>query len=537
MPGRPIKRTYSLRSLVIIINLAVLALPIIGLLALRIFENIVHRQTELKLIAEAAYVRSLYLDSLSVKLNKKSSIRKKIVVPAENPPPYRKDRWKPYPPRIDLSKDPVLPPGPEGLKTTEPPHPAVIRAGKEIQPILKEAQRISLSGIRVLDAHGVVVASSGGQLGENLKNRTEVKQALTGSYSSVLREREEYAVEDLGPISKASRVRIYVALPIIVDNKDIVGVAYMHRTSLTFFRDLWDKKFAIALFAIIALTLVMSLLLSYTATRPLKTLINQARRIAKGVQGGSLRVGKTAPTEAHELSASLSSMLEKLNRRFEYVEEFTRNVSHEFKTPLAGIRGAIEILKDNWNDMNDGERYRFLAMIDNDVRRMDRLVKRLTMLTRIELAATGTEVTDLAESLPSMVNRYKESGNNVELDCRLERATARISPDMAETLFTNLLDNAVIHGKGSPVMVTLREGPEVSVRDRGPGISEANLERIFERFFTTARDRGGTGLGLAMVKAIADAWEARIEVDSDEAGTEFRIILKPAPKENKKEEL
>jgi len=372
-----------------------------------------------------------------------------------------------------------------------------------------------------------VVASSGSQLGEDLTNRREVSEALSGQYSSVLREREEYDVEKWGPISRASRVRIYVALPIMVDN-DVAGVAYLHRTSLTFFRDLWDRKFAIAIFAVIGLTLALSMFLSYTATRPLKTLIRQARRIASGESSGSLQVGKAAPTEAHELSTSLSSMLDKLNRRFEYVEEFTKNVSHEFKTPLAGIQGAIEILKDNWDDMDNDERYRFLTMIDSDVRRMERLVKRLTMLTRIEIAAPGADNTELVEFLSSMINRYKERGHDVELVSDIEKAGGRISPDMAETLFANLIDNALTHGKGSPVTVLLEEGPAVSVRDRGPGISEANLHRVFERFFTTARDTGGTGLGLAMVKAITRAFEAEIEINSDKTGTEFRIVFKPA---------
>ncbi|MFO8058273.1 MAG: hypothetical protein R6V10_13355, partial [bacterium] len=225
-----VKRTYSLRSLVILINLLVLALPVISLLALRIFENIVHRQTEMKLTAEAAYVRSLYLDALAGALQEGSTTRQRLLMPVENSPHHADDYWRPYPPRIDLTEDPVLPPGPESLKNTIPPHPAAIKAGKYIQPILKEAQRISLSGIRVLDSRGVVVASSGSQLGENLKNRPEVQKALTGQYSSVLRSREDAALEDLGPISRASRVRTYVALPILVDDKDVAGVAYLHRT-------------------------------------------------------------------------------------------------------------------------------------------------------------------------------------------------------------------------------------------------------------------------------------------------------------------
>ncbi|MFO8056606.1 MAG: HAMP domain-containing sensor histidine kinase, partial [bacterium] len=203
---------------------------------------------------------------------------------------------------------------------------------------------------------------------------------------------------------------------------------------------------------------------------------------------------------------------------------------------LAGIQGAIEILNENWAGMDDSERYRFLTMIDNDVKRMERLVKRLTLLTKIEITEQGSARTDLAELVGSMVNRYQEAGKDIELECKTGKAMANIAPDMAETLFTNLLENAFTHGKGSPVTVTIQEGPEVSVRDRGPGISEANQRRVFERFFTTARQEGGTGLGLAMVKAIADACEAEVRLESSEKGTEFRVVFRPASKESSRQQ-
>jgi signal transduction histidine kinase len=165
-------------------------------------------------------------------------------------------------------------------------------------------------------------------------------------------------------------------------------------------------------------------------------------------------------------------------------------------------------------------------MIDTEVKRMERLVKRLIALTRIELAAPADASTDLAELIEHTAHRYQESGAAVAVLKKADAPPARIAADMAETLLTNLVDNALTHGKGA-VTVELDAGPAIAVRDQGPGISAANLPRIFDRFFTTARDAGGTGLGLAMVKAICEATGARISVQSGEHETVFTVIFKP----------
>jgi signal transduction histidine kinase len=159
---------------------------------------------------------------------------------------------------------------------------------------------------------------------------------------------------------------------------------------------------------------------------------------------------------------------------------------------------------------------------------MERLVKRLIELTRIELSAPAEEaVTDLEELINHLVKRYEEDGREVAFVKETGEASAGIAPDMAETMFVNLIDNALAHGGGSPVTIILKQGPTVCVKDEGPGISETNLEKIFDRFFTTARKQGGTGLGLAMVKAIAEAYEADVKVESDENGSVFSVEFKP----------
>jgi signal transduction histidine kinase len=217
-------------------------------------------------------------------------------------------------------------------------------------------------------------------------------------------------------------------------------------------------------------------------------------------------------------------MIDTLDRRMGYVREFTQNVSHEFKTPLTSIRGAVEILASNWPEMTDDERNRFIGIIDSDVERMGRLVRRLIALTRLETGKPKAGRCDLTECLRALRNTYRNAGHEIAVEMKTGTPVyVEMAKDMAETIFINLLDNAVKHGKGREVTIVVAPGPTVTVRDKGPGISEANLKRIFNRFFTTSRDAGGTGLGLPMVKAVLDAHGGEIRVASDENGTAFTV--------------
>jgi two-component system, OmpR family, sensor histidine kinase ChvG len=515
------RRGYTLRTLILSIILVVLALPLIGIGVLRVFESFLHRQTEAKLVAEGTYIQLLYVSALRHESGGQLPIE--LTRHLTDIPPPADGYYHPYFASLDLLEQSVLDPPPEATQPTEKPLRVAQMAGHKIQPILSEAQRQNLSGIRVLDVNGVVVASTGDQLGLSLVDRVEVQEALAGRYSSVVRRREKQP-SNPGIFNRAGRVRIHVAIPIL-RGEDLVGVVYLNRTGLSLFRDAWEGRYTATLLGILVLTILIGLALSLALTRPLKKLIAGATLISKGAGPVSLDVGRTAPREAFDLADALNAMVHRLEERFEYVREFTRSVSHEFKTPLASIQGSIELLSEGWDEMAVAERQRFLEIIDSDVHRMDRLVQRLTKLTRIELAGRSDSTTDLEKMLPELIEQFAARGATISMEINTDKTMVPLAKDLAETLFGNLIDNAVKHGGGTPVRVTISRGPKVEISDQGPGISSANLERVFERFFTTARESGGTGLGLSMVKAIADAHGAEIKVDSDAKGAVFQVIF------------
>ena len=176
------RRQYSLRTLILSLILLVLILPLGGMAGLRILESFLHRQTETKLIAEGVYIRLLYLGALRQAAEGcgcDAPLFKHL--PGLAPPPD--EEFHPHFAQLDMLRDPVLGPSPDGQPANEPPHAAAVEAGKRIMPILKAAQRYNLSGVRVTDSRGVVVASTGEGLGFDLTECEEVDAALRERYA------------------------------------------------------------------------------------------------------------------------------------------------------------------------------------------------------------------------------------------------------------------------------------------------------------------------------------------------------------------
>jgi signal transduction histidine kinase len=219
-----------------------------------------------------------------------------------------------------------------------------------------------------------------------------------------------------------------------------------------------------------------------------------------------------------------------------YVEEMASNLSHELKTPLAAIRGSAELLQDG--AMDDLEaRSKFLANIQREVQRLDRIVNELLKLSRIETHALDREAqpVDAAPIFREIAAVYQQRMNDGGVSF-----VAEVSPDLPPVaipelelhqLLTNLLDNALqFTPAGRTVRFTVQRDEstlEILICDEGQGIEHDLLPKIFDRFFTTENPRTGnrgTGLGLAIVKSIAVINGGEISVRSHPAeGSEFTV--------------
>lgn len=500
-------------------NLFVLLAPLVAVVGLRLYDTLLVRQTERQLIAQSVLIGEAWRDAWL-------AARRQRPAPPFRPPARSDDTFIPIEPVTDLRSG-VRPPQPADLPPCDPGAGPERRAGLAVQPMLLRSQVFNLSAARVLDARGCVVATTRGDGGRSLAGLPEVDAALAGRYAAVARER--HTDEPLPPLSDVrsrGAIRIFTALPIFSDGQ-VVAVVRMSRTSLDALTTLWHSRrgLVVAVAATVLTALLVSLLFGTLIARPLRAIARAADRVAQG--GGAVipPPSRFAPAEVASLRDSLATMTGRLHDRARDVAEFAADATHELKGPITAIRGATELLREQWSAMDAPQRERFLANIDVDAARMERLVNRLLHLARIGSAPDASDSVDVASFFRALAERH---GDAVRVTLRSPPPRVAVAADHLHSAVHNLVENAVRFRDGRPVEVTV-EGEEgrlvVEVRDHGPGISEANQARLFQRFFTTCPDEGGTGLGLAIVKAVAERYRGDVSFATGSEGTTFRLTL------------
>jgi two-component system, OmpR family, phosphate regulon sensor histidine kinase PhoR len=235
-------------------------------------------------------------------------------------------------------------------------------------------------------------------------------------------------------------------------------------------------------------------------------------------------------------SGSVSVFYDVTNvRRLENVrKEFVANVSHELKTPLTCIRGYAETLRSG--ALNDAAAaQRFVDKIETNAGQLQNLVEDILKLSQVESGRLEIHPvpTDLAPVIASLCEEFSEMARSKRIDLRSDvpgALTAPVDSQAFRQILGNLIENALKYTpEGGRVTVAARAasgGCQVAVRDTGIGIPEADLPRVFERFYRVdkarSREMGGTGLGLAIVKHLVQAHGGEVGVKSEVGkGSEF----------------
>jgi signal transduction histidine kinase len=241
-----------------------------------------------------------------------------------------------------------------------------------------------------------------------------------------------------------------------------------------------------------------------------------------GVSGVLVLLGAAGAWRAARLSGQLADSVAELTASRARERRFVADVSHELRTPLTALVGEADALRAGSEQLPADHR-RLVALLEQDVRRLRELVEELLELSRLDAADATAEV----EHWDVEVGRLLQA----IADRRLPTAEVRVPPELTvrtdrrrlERIVTNLLDNARIHAGATEVTVTahLRGAVlEVEVADRGPGVDEADLERIFDRFTKADRSRGtdGSGLGLSIVREHARVLGASVAARNRDGG-------------------
>jgi len=538
----------SLRSVLIGINLIVLVLPIAGIALMRLYESALVRQTESALIAQAAFVAAYYRAQARdqgtqnwLELSREVAHRAAL---------SQEDGWLPQPPQLDLADSPVLPGFPAGrLHATADAFAQEV--GNRLMPVLKDAQLVTLAGIRIVDPWGVIVASTGNDVGQSIAHSEEIASALKGIPTSRLRHKQEtQAPAPLDSISRTTQIRVFVASPIVMHDR-LVGAVMLNRTPPSIVQAFYAKRWLLAgAFGIlVVLVLLMSWLTYRLIERPITRLARAAEQIASGdvaaskslsnrlAAGGGQRKPRTR--EIARLQFAIADMANVLEQRANYLQDFARHVSHEFKTPIASIRGAIEVVQDHGDSMPAQQQEKFLTNIAADAQRLHRLTERLMELTKAELVNHPTTRFDLLEAIVEATADFTHTAN-----FRLDRATSAPIVTIREVLLATLeilFENAIQH-HASEITVWTEQGLDtepasnagateahkmtrIFVQDNGEGISVNNRETIFTPFFTTERHSGGTGLGLTIAQRLMQQANAAIELRDDNGPTTFILSI------------
>ena len=349
------------------------------------------------------------------------------------------------------------------------------------------------------------------------KGYSEVAQALNGQNASMVRinERGDVIVSVAVPVQRFRAVR--GALMLSTQGADIDNMVEAERLAII-------KVFLIAA----GVMIVLSILLAGTIAEPVRRLADAAESVRRRIRSRvEIPDFTRRRDEIGHLSGTLRAMTNALYSRIEGIESFAADVAHELKNPLTSLRSAVETLPVARTDESRG---RLLAIIEHDVRRLDRLISDISDASRLdaELQRQEAAPVDLAKLLSTLVavaNEVKRD-DGVKVTVKFEGGGSRAfqvpgHDSRLGQIVDNLIENArSFSPPGGTVRVTcrrLRNQIEIYVDDDGPGVRDDVREKIFERFYTDRPHQGfgqNSGLGLSISKQIVDAHGGSIWVEN-----------------------
>jgi two-component system sensor histidine kinase ChvG len=374
----------------------------------------------------------------------------------------------------------------------------------------------------------------------NGREYPEVVNALNGQSPSIVRISEDggLIVSVAVPIQRFRAV--LGALLLSTESGDIDAIVEAERMAIV-------RVFLVAA----AVTILLSVLLASTIAGPVRRLSSAAERVRRGVKKRvEIPDFSSRKDEIGHLAQSLRDMTTALYNRMEAIEGFAADVAHELKNPLTSLRSAVETLPIV---KTPEARSRLLAVIQHDVRRLDRLITDISDASRLdaELARADVEPVDIARLLDAVVTiarearvvRHSEIVLSVDPGRWGKNAFLVLGHDSRlAQVFNNLIDNARSFSppNGTVRVHARRHGNAiiVTVDDEGPGINGENIDRIFERFYTDRPDADdfgkNSGLGLAITRQIIDVHRGRVVAENRKdktgrvTGARFTVTLPAA---------
>ena len=365
--------------------------------------------------------------------------------------------------------------------------------------------------VYITDVNGVVIFDSSNlALGQDYSRWNDVYLTLRGKYG--VRSSPMVAGDEKGDTV------MYIAAPILdsnkPDGKNIIGsltVAKANRTLLPFIERAQHKIIRWGALLLV-LSLIIGALFTWRFTRKINALREYAVKVAKGEK-------TTAPSssndELSELAKAMQSMRSELDGK-QYIQENVQHLTHELKSPITAIQGAVELISPN---MPPADQARFLAQIKAQVNRVQTIIQNMLGLASLEHQQQLQQVSNvnLHDLIQTQITHLSQKTHaleaNIHAACREDVVISADSFLLGQAIY-NLLENALdFSAKNSTIQVTVLEENQhlqIHVQDQGVGIPDYALDKIFDKFYSLPRpantknaNQKSTGLGLNFVQEVA----------------------------------
>jgi two-component system sensor histidine kinase CreC len=363
--------------------------------------------------------------------------------------------------------------------------------------------------VYVTDSEGMVLFDSnqGEVEGYDYHVFNDVYKTLRGEYGArSTRTNEE---DELSSV-------MFVGAPVVVNGR-IVGMVSVSKpqASMFAFIDETEQRIRFYGWSIMLLTMFAAVLVSHLFSSPIRKLTAYAKAVRKGDR---VALPRLASSDVRTLGRALDEMRDALEDR-KYVETYVQTLTHEMKSPVSAILGAIELLQQDFDAMPATRRSRFLGNIQSETRRLVDIIDQLLALSAIESRKAldnpfEVRLSELIEHVCAL-QEHQLHLHALHIDMDLDPACPPIpgDPFLLEIAVGNMIQNAIdFSPTGGTIRISLRQDPakkriELTVEDEGPGVPDYAIEKVFDRFYSLPHPKSGkksSGLGLCFVREAAE---------------------------------
>ncbi|MDK2917633.1 MAG: hypothetical protein PWQ37_366 [Candidatus Petromonas sp.] len=331
---------------------------------------------------------------------------------------------------------------------------------------------------------------------------------------------------------------ILVKVPII-NNNELVGNVVLTSPLAPIEETVYILKKQLSIISLLSIIIATALALAFSRyfTKPILSIIEASKKIAKGDFTAGVHVD--TKDELGTLGESINNMALKLEQTEKLRREFIANISHELKTPISLIKAYSEVIKDI--DISEESKKEYLDIIIDESDRLNNMVEDILYLSKMEAGFSKPEFTEFY--IIEVINNVKEKleflamKKNISIDVNIDDDNTIIYADKNKMyqVFYNLINNSINHSfENDKVIVkvmNLQNMIKIEISDEGKGIPKEDLPYIWDRFYkvdkSRQRDSSGTGLGMAIVKNILDAHNFSYGIESEVSkGTTVWIEIK-----------